>query len=194
MSAGCQERRMVMSDLDLIQYAVSPIGVGDRPGLDLVSHTESSPGPTPELTVLRRPGKPRSRPNKGRVKRTDRTPPLAEPPLYIFRELGIPIPPLLRCLPHTPRNWRRGPGYLPWRKAVFAMWGTTCHLCGHAGANTADHIIPLSVWSNQPYDPRLARPAHGIDGCATCHIKCNSSRGNKQLAIEIRNYKPPIAL
>lgn len=147
------------------------------------------------------PNKVRRRPNKGRIKRTDRNPPLAEPPWEMLRALNVPIPPGLECLPYTPRNWRSGGDYIRWAKQVFEMWGHTCHLCKHGEAYTADHLIPVSVWPNQPYSPYLARPAHGVrqpdkvtEGCPTCGLKCNSSRGNRQLAIEVGQYQPRIAL
>ena len=59
-----------------------------------------------------------------------------------------------------------------------------CHLCGHGGSTDADHIIPLAVWPDQPVDPALMAPAHGIDGCWECPRKpdgrprrCNQERG-----------------
>lgn len=170
---------------DLLQYAVaSPIGVGESGGLDLLSGAQvQAPLPKP----------PRSRPNRGRKKRTNRSP-LAEPPWEILRETGYTIPSDIECLPTTPTNWRRGPKWVAWRKAVHTMWGYTCHLCGHGDAHTADHLVPLALWSNQPYDARLSRPAHGIDGCPTCKLKCNSSRGHRRLAMEIGQYKPPVVL
>ena len=45
-----------------------------------------------------------------------------------------------------------------------------CWLCGHAGADTVDHIIPLSVDPTRAEDPTNLLPAHR---------SCNSSRGNK---------------
>ena len=159
--------------------------MGESSGDDLVRGAQVAPR-APTKTE-------RHRPNRGRKKRTNRSP-LDEPPWGMLRETGYPIPPDIQNLGITPTNWRRGPSYHLWRRAVHAMWGYRCHLCGHANAHTADHLVPLSAWSNQPYDARLSRPAHGIEGCPTCGLKCNSSRGNRQLAIEIGNYKPPISL
>lgn len=180
----------------MLQWAQVSPGVGDLGGLDLIS-TTIQPAPPP---IDPRTKKVRRRPNKGRVKRTDRTPGLVIPPWDLIEATGFPVPPDVECLPYTPPNWRTGPNYQKWRKQVLARWGDTCHLCGHGQAYTADHLVPLSVWSNQPYDPRLARPAHGVvqpdgtEGCPTCYVKCNSSRGNRQLAQDIKNYRPPIAL
>lgn len=166
---------------DLIAWAQGP-------GDGLTEYAQPVTLPDPRLK------KSRSRPNNGRKKRTDRTPGLSEPPWDMLRGLGVYIPPGLTCLPYTPTNWRTGGVWTKWRAQVHAMWGTTCHLCGHGEAHTADHLIPLSVWSNQPYDPYLSRPAHGVDGCPTCYVKCNSSRGNKELARQIGQYQPPVAL
>jgi 5-methylcytosine-specific restriction endonuclease McrA len=173
---------------DLVQWAqVSPIGVGEVPGR-AVDAALAYPG-TPT-------NKPRSRPNRGRMKRSDRLKPqLKEPPWDLLRATGYPIPPNLTILGgDMPRYWRQGVRANAWRKAVFAMWGRECHLCKHQGADSADHLVPLAVWGNQPYDARISRPAHGVAGCPICKIKCNSSRGNRALAIEIGNYQPPIAM
>lgn len=60
------------------------------------------------------------------------------------------------------------------------MWGTLCHICGHEGATTADHLIPLAVWPEQPLDPKLSRPAHGTGNpCPTCDRLCNQEKGTK---------------
>lgn len=173
-----------MGSNDLLQYAQTLPGVGDVGGADLVRGAQVSP---PTIKP------PRSRPNRGRKKRTNRSP-LAEPPWELLAGTGYTIPRDIKCLSYTPVNWRRGPDYAVWRKAVHAMWGYRCHLCGHPNAHTADHLVPLALWSNQPYDARLSRPAHGIEGCPTCKLKCNSSRGYRALATEIGKYQPPIAL
>lgn len=182
-----------MSD-DMLQWAQGSPRVGDG-GLDLLLLVQPAPPPIDPRTK-----KVRRRPNKGRTKRTDRTPGLLIPPWDLLEATGFPIPRDIECLPYSPPNWRDGPRWKLWRQQVHGMWGYTCHLCGHGEAYTADHLVPLSVWSNQPYDARLARPAHGVmqpdgtDGCPTCYVKCNSSRGNRQLARDIANYRPPIAL
>lgn len=178
---------------DLLQWAQSS-GVGDAGGQDLIPimvlPTELQLPPEERA----RNKKVRHRPNKGRKKRTNRNPPLEEPPWDMLRATGYPIPPVIYNLSHPPTNWRRGPKYNLWRIQVHEMWGTVCHLCKHGDARTADHLVPLSKWNNQPYDARLSRPAHGVEGCPTCGIKCNSSRGNRELAIEVGNYQPPISL
>lgn len=176
---------------DLLQWAGSS-GVGDGgqdPTTNLVQFAEILPPPEVRAAMK----KSRSRPNRGR-KRRYIGPLLETPPWDILRETGYPIPPDVKCISYVPSCWRRGPEYVVWRARVHAMWGTTCHLCKHDGAHTADHLVPLSKWGNQPYDPRLSRPAHGIEGCPVCGIKCNSSRGNRALAKEVGSYQPPIAM
>lgn len=173
---------------DMLQWADTSLGVGKVDGGELVSLSQPPPAiPDPRLN------KPRHRPNNGR-KRRYIGPFLEEPPWGVLRETGYPVPPDLRILHRVPPSWRSGPAWKIWRTGVFAMWGTECHLCGHDRADTADHLVPLSKWGNQPYDPRISRPAHGIHGCPTCKLKCNSSRGNKLYATQVIKYKPVIEL
>lgn len=87
-----------------------------------------------------------------------------------------PTPPDQEKIP-PPYQHRRGRVAARFKRRVYAMWGRTCHLCGHGGADSVDHLIPLSVWPDQPLDATLARPAHGVDGCPTCGVKCNQVRG-----------------
>jgi 5-methylcytosine-specific restriction endonuclease McrA len=51
--------------------------------------------------------------------------------------------------------------------ATLARWGTTCHLCGQDGANTADHLTPRSKGGSDDVEANL-RPAHR---------SCNIARG-----------------
>lgn len=60
---------------------------------------------------------------------------------------------------------------------MFAIYGDLCHLCGHPGADSADHLTPISVWPDQPIDPHLMRPAHQRRPCPTCGRRCNRERG-----------------
>lgn len=74
---------------------------------------------------------------------------------------------------------RTGRPYLRARAQMFAHYGTVCHLCGHDGATDADHIVPITVDSEQPVDPHGMRPAHGVRGCSTCGQRCNQVKGNR---------------
>lgn len=173
---------------DMLRWASVPNGVGAGSGGELTLFS----APPPEIPDPRGK-KPRHRPNNGR-KRRFIGPFLEEPPWELLQATGYPVPEGLSVYHKVPSCWRRGPAYNKWRLRVFAMWGTVCHLCGHEGADSADHLIPLAQWGNQPYDPRISRPAHGIAGCPTCEVKCNSSRGNRQFAREVVRYKPLVAL
>ena len=66
-----------------------------------------------------------------------------------------------------------------------------CHLCGHPGARTCDHIITARDWPRGPDGKHLPglnevanlAPAHGTIGnralnpCMQCGRLCNQSRG-----------------
>ena len=57
--------------------------------------------------------------------------------------------------------------------AVFAEYGTVCHLCGKPGADTSDHLVTTSTDPSLRWDISNARPAHW---------SCNSSRGDAPLS------------
>lgn len=79
-----------------------------------------------------------------------------------------------------------------------------CHLCGHHGARTADHIITPADW--QTRFGTLAgvdglgnlAPAHGNLGngpihnrCTTCGKVCNQVRGDTVIApVRSRQWQP----
>ena len=69
------------------------------------------------------------------------------------------------------------------RAQMFAMYGDLCHLCGHPGADSADHLVPISVAPHQPVSPHGMRPAHGRP-CPTCGRRCNAERGTSELLVE----------
>lgn len=58
--------------------------------------------------------------------------------------------------------------------AVFAEYGSTCHLCGQAGANSVDHLVPVSQDPSLRWDIANVRPAH---------LSCNSARGDAPLSM-----------
>lgn len=64
-----------------------------------------------------------------------------------------------------------------WRARVLEEYGTICRLCGLPGADTADHIVPRSK-GGALYDITNGRPAHS---------SCNSSRGNRDIDIQIES-------
>lgn len=56
------------------------------------------------------------------------------------------------------------------RLQAFKVWGRTCWRCGLPGADTVDHLDPISTHGAAlPHITRV-RPAHQ---------SCNSARGNK---------------
>ena len=68
-------------------------------------------------------------------------------------------------------------------KRVLAA-SDVCHLCGHAGADAVDHIVPLAKGGPDTL-PNLA-PAHHFEPCPTCGIKCNRVKSDNLVAPVIR--------
>lgn len=54
---------------------------------------------------------------------------------------------------------------------VLATYGTTCHLCGRPGADTADHVVA-----------QVHGGEHSLDNLRPAHGPCNYSRGSMSLA------------
>lgn len=77
------------------------------------------------------------------------------------------------------------------KRKMHELYGYVCHLCGHDGAGESDHLIPVSVWPDQPVTAELRRPAHGANyPCPTCGRMCNTERGAKPFsAIADRRLK-----
>lgn len=65
-------------------------------------------------------------------------------------------------------------------RLVLAEYGTTCHLCGHGCADSADHVVPRSVDPTRTWDLTNLRPAHHHP-CPTCGVRCNVARGARLL-------------
>lgn len=72
------------------------------------------------------------------------------------------------------RKGRKGRPYRRWREDILTR-STICWICGHPGADSADHIVPLTR-GGAPLDPDNGAPAH-YHPCPTCGRRCNQSRG-----------------
>lgn len=74
---------------------------------------------------------------------------------------------------------RRDEGAYDYRKLRRAILADSdvCHLCGHAGADEIDHLVPVSRGGTHNLE-NLA-PAHGTNGCPVCGRKCNQERGDR---------------
>lgn len=78
-----------------------------------------------------------------------------------------------------------GDGYggrqaVAWVASVLRHYGTTCHLCRHGGADSADHVKPRSTHPHLMYDLGNGRPVHHRP-CPTCQRTCNISRKDKPM-------------
>lgn len=76
---------------------------------------------------------------------------------------------------------------------MFVIFGDVCHLCSHAGAGEADHLVPIAIDSDQPIDPYAMRPAHGSSSpCPVCPRRngrprcCNQERGAGAITVPLR--------
>jgi 5-methylcytosine-specific restriction endonuclease McrA len=76
---------------------------------------------------------------------------------------------MARSKGHVGRPWRR-------IREEILKDSPPCYLCGLPGADSVDHVLPISL-GGPPLDPDNLRPAH---------IRCNSKRGNRL------NVKPPL--
>lgn len=91
---------------------------------------------------------------------------------------------------------RTGTGDFVYRRnrAILLAENSLCWLCGHEGAQTADHVIPHKLWPRDDRGRMLPGfndltnlcPAHGAMGpgrgtahnyCPTCGRACNQIRG-----------------
>jgi hypothetical protein len=65
-----------------------------------------------------------------------------------------------------------------WVAAVLAEYGTTCHLCHHGGADSADHLVPRShptLGRALQFVVSNGRPVHHKP-CPACRRTCNITR------------------
>lgn len=85
------------------------------------------------------------------------------------------------------RRSANGHAYRTARKAVLER-SAVCWLCGHDGADQADHVQPRSLHPDiADHDVTNLMPAHGVRGCPTCGEKCNQVKGNGTLTRPIRS-------
>lgn len=68
------------------------------------------------------------------------------------------------------------------KAAVLGTKGRVCHLCGRAGADTVDHIVPRSVAPELMWD---------MDNAVPAHLSCNSSRQDMPLTEWFRRHPIP---
>lgn len=59
---------------------------------------------------------------------------------------------------------------------TLATYGRVCWLCGHDGADSADHVLPRSRGGSNRVEN--LRPAHHHP-CTSCGERCNTKRGNR---------------
>ncbi len=91
------------------------------------------------------------------------------------------------------------------RSSCSARTGThATYLCGHGGARTVDHVIPLSERPELVFSLVNTRPSHGTkNACTVCGLKCNNiksvgtvERAKKIIAERIaeneKNRKSPL--
>lgn len=82
---------------------------------------------------------------------------------------------------------RRTPAdYLQPHKAarILAAHAGICHLCGHPGATSVDHIIPWSQWDHpglSVHDKSNLAPAHATP-CPTCGRDCHADKTKTEAA------------
>ena len=72
------------------------------------------------------------------------------------------------------RRWRRLVAY------VLVRDGGVCWLCGHDGADTGDHVLPIDTHPHLEFDPSNVRAAHGRTRTVTgwgYYCKGNYARG-----------------
>lgn len=67
-----------------------------------------------------------------------------------------------------------------------------CHICGHPGSDSVDHVKALALAADEAEasrldnDPANLRPAHHDVPCPTCGHRCNREKAAKAWAPIIR--------
>lgn len=73
---------------------------------------------------------------------------------------------------------------------VVARDAGRCHLCGHDGANSCDHLIPTSVRPDLEWTPSNWAAAHlfgagSSGGCQTTGCHCPGNRGRQNAPVDV---------
>jgi 5-methylcytosine-specific restriction endonuclease McrA len=95
----------------------------------------------------------------------------------------------------TARSGRSGNWRFEQNRPIVLAWSRICGICGHDGAMTVDHIVPVRRWP-RGFDGKLLpgvhdlpnlQPAHGslgnsgeVNYCPTCGMACNQSKNGKR--------------
>ncbi|WP_168200350.1 HNH endonuclease [Protaetiibacter larvae] len=72
----------------------------------------------------------------------------------------------------SPEKWG-GRKAQQWVAKTLAEYGTTCHLCGLPGANSADHVIPIAEGG----------AVYNLLNLGPAHRRCNYARGKRSIPI-----------
>jgi len=104
------------------------------------------------------------------------------------------------------RVWRDNsawntPEYRKNKRVLLASGDSTCALCGHPGARTVDHRIPVSRWPRDA-DGRHLPGLHALTNlalvhgtrntCPVCLTHCNQVKG-RRMNDQPRNVTPRVA-
>lgn len=85
----------------------------------------------------------------------------------------------------SPRVFRLPPDWPELRRQAFALYGSTCHLCGGPGADTIDHLR-----AGDDHNLSNLRPAHDRV-YPHCHRRKSAAEGHAAAAaIRARGRQP----
>lgn len=80
---------------------------------------------------------------------------------------------------------RGGRPYRTLRASVLAD-SRICWICGHGGADVAEHVKSLINGGSLTNRSNL-RPAHGVNRCPTCGRNCNGEKGS---SLDVDVFRP----
>jgi 5-methylcytosine-specific restriction endonuclease McrA len=66
-------------------------------------------------------------------------------------------------------------------RAEILAESDVCIICGHRGADSVDHIIPMDLRPDLAEDKDNLGPAHH-EPCPTCARRCNNEKGVRPLS------------